>query len=581
MLVALDIRREAQRAAGRVTRAAGPADPRRRWRPEAVPHTSLQDLEVLVVDCQATAASPNGHLIEIGWARLGAGAPVVHARLIRLPAHASLPHAVARVTGLTARALGEGIEAAEAWRALAADAARMPGPPSPAVAHFARFERPFLAALAGGSPALDLVCTHEIARRLFPDLPRCGLRALAGYLGRGVGAPRRSAEHVDATIFVWRELARRLADRGVASWDDLRRWLAAPVAARARGPRVWPMPRAMRLSLPDAPGVYRLLRAGGDVLYVGKATSLRQRVNSYFRQRHDGGERMLEMLSQARDLSFAVTPSALEAALLEADEIKRHRPPYNVALAAEAREVWFASTDLLERAPLASVRHPLGPFPSARTLDRFAALCRGARAAVADDRWSPPEDVFADGLALLISAHPALARPDRPRHERYLRLGARLWRDGASRRDDEGGDEDAASPPSWIWTPERVKTSLEAVALEAALAVRRARWLTRLVESSVAWREAGHADRRLLAIARGDCVDGRWLPSDAALPVPPGHRRTAADRRASLTLARFDRVRVLLTEIKRLAAAGSAVSLRVGPGRPLDRARLARVLAWL
>ena len=58
-----------------------------RWR--AVP--PLDQLEVLVVDCQATAASPHGHLLEIGWARVGATAAAARARLIALPHRERIP----------------------------------------------------------------------------------------------------------------------------------------------------------------------------------------------------------------------------------------------------------------------------------------------------------------------------------------------------------------------------------------------------------------------------------------------------------------------------------------------------------
>jgi excinuclease UvrABC nuclease subunit len=80
-----------------------------------------------------------------------------------------------------------------------------------------------------------------------------------------------------------------------------------------------------------------MLRTDDSVLYVGKAASLHHRVNSYFRKQNGVPERSLEMLSQARAISFDVTPSPLEAALLEPDEIKRHRPPYNVALTIQDR----------------------------------------------------------------------------------------------------------------------------------------------------------------------------------------------------------------------------------------------------
>ena len=98
--------------------------------------------------------------------------------------------------------------------------------------------------------------------------PRRSVRALAGYFGRGVGVFRRSADHVEATAFVWRELVRLLEAEGISTWSSLRAWLRSGGPSTPRRRRVWPMPREVRLSLPDAPGVYRMLRTSGDVLYV-------------------------------------------------------------------------------------------------------------------------------------------------------------------------------------------------------------------------------------------------------------------------------------------------------------------------
>src|SRR6478672_9538426 len=306
---------------------------------------SLSQLEVLVVDCQATAAAPHGHLLEMGWARAGTTTTRADATLIALPHGEHIPAAVMRLTGISERMSQDGVDAHVAWQELSNEAAALARQPAPTVIHFARFEQPFLRALAGGALPLDILCTHDIARRLLPDLPRCGMRALTGYFGRGVGALRRSADHVEATAFVWQELVRLLSDQGISTWNALQEWLAVNRDTRTRKRRVWPMPRDLRLSLPDAPGVYRMLRTSGDVLYVGKAASLHHRVNSYFRKQNGMPERMLEMLSQARAISFEVAASALEAALREPDEIKHHRPPYNVAL-TENRELWFASPDL-------------------------------------------------------------------------------------------------------------------------------------------------------------------------------------------------------------------------------------------
>ena len=540
---------------------------------------ALSQLEVMVVDCQATAAAPIGHLLEIGWARAGTTTTETQARLIALPHAAHIPPAVARLTGISERMVQDAVDAQVAWRELAREAASLARQPAPTVIHFARFEQPFLRALAGDSLPLDIVCTHDIARRLLPDLPRRGMRALTGYFGRGVGALRRSADHVEATTFVWRELVRLLEDEGISTWNALHEWL--PVTrgtARQHKRRVWPMPRNVRLSLPDAPGIYRLLRTSGDVLYVGKAASLRHRVNSYFRKQHGIHERTLEMLSQARGIAFDVTPSALEAALFEPDEIKRHRPPYNVALTVDGRALWFAPPDLSARRAHPSSQCPLGPFPSAGLLDEFAALAAADHRALGSGRWRPDTATFESGYARLCAAHPELLRQDLGAHERLLRLGTRLWREG---RRDHDVDADEETRAVTTWTPELVQRSLEWLALRGALARRRAIWLTRLFDSSVVWREPGDNCARLIVIESGEVALSAAVDTNTPPPMPPGCRRPVAARREAFTLASFDRLRVLTTELKRLIAAGGPVALRLGAGPALDASRLASALWWV
>jgi DNA polymerase-3 subunit epsilon len=411
-----------------------------------------------------------------------------------------------------------------------------------------------------------------------PDLPRCGVRALSGYFGRGVGALRRSADHVEATAFVWRELVRLLQHQGIATWSVLQEWLATNRTTRPRRRRVWPMPRDVRLSLPDAPGIYRMLRTSGDVLYVGKAASLRHRVNSYFRKQHGVPERTLEMLSQARGISADVTPSALEAALLESDEIKRHRPPYNVALTLEDRALWFAPPDLSARSARPSPRCPLGPFPSAAMLDEFGALAAADGRALGSGRWRPDAPIFEAGYAKLCAMHPELSRQDLGAHERLLRLGIRLWREGRRDRDVDADEETRAIAS---WTPELVQRSLEWLSLRAALARRRAIWSTRLFDSSVVWREHGDSGARLIVIENGEVVSSGAADANAPPPIPPGCRRPAAARREGFTLASFDRLRILTTELKRLIAAGAPVALRLGVGPALEESRLAAALWWV
>src|SRR5207237_8621555 len=136
----------------------------------------LSHLEVLVIDCQATAAAPRGHLLEIGWARVLRGTIThAHASLIALSPGEQIPPAVARITGISEHMLRDAVEGHRAWRELSDQAADLSHQPAPTVIHFARFEQPFLRTLAAGVCPLDVVCTRDIARGLLPNLPRCSL----------------------------------------------------------------------------------------------------------------------------------------------------------------------------------------------------------------------------------------------------------------------------------------------------------------------------------------------------------------------------------------------------------------------
>jgi excinuclease ABC subunit C len=89
--------------------------------------------------------------------------------------------------------------------------------------------------------------------------------------------------------------------------------------------------RAVVKTLPVRPGVYRMLDARGDVLYVGKARALKNRVTQYTQVARQP-KRIQRMVSQTRSMQIVTTHSEAEALLLEAQLIKRYRPPYNVLL---------------------------------------------------------------------------------------------------------------------------------------------------------------------------------------------------------------------------------------------------------
>ena len=84
--------------------------------------------------------------------------------------------------------------------------------------------------------------------------------------------------------------------------------------------------------LPDKPGVYIMHDAADEIIYVGKAVNLKNRVRQYFRPSHDEGPKKAKMVTQIRRFEYIITDSELEALVLECNLIKEHRPKYNTML---------------------------------------------------------------------------------------------------------------------------------------------------------------------------------------------------------------------------------------------------------
>ncbi len=129
-------------------------------------------------------------------------------------------------------------------------------------------------------------------------------------------------------------------------------------------------------TLPARPGVYRMQDVRGDVLYVGKARGLKQRVTNYV-QVARLSKRLQRMVAQTRSMTIVTTRTEAEALLLEAQLIKRFRPPYNVLLRDDKS---FPFILLREDHPFARVQKHrgarrakgqyFGPFASAGSVTR-------------------------------------------------------------------------------------------------------------------------------------------------------------------------------------------------------------------
>ncbi|HEX4024603.1 MAG TPA: excinuclease ABC subunit UvrC [Steroidobacteraceae bacterium] len=130
-------------------------------------------------------------------------------------------------------------------------------------------------------------------------------------------------------------------------------------------------PKSYVATLPQRPGVYCMYDEHGELLYVGKASSLRDRVGSYFSGRH-ASAKIDALVQRIARIEVTVAPNEPEALLLESNLIKAHRPRFNIALRDDKSYPYILCSAAHEYPRLVFYRGPrqpasrqFGPFPSA------------------------------------------------------------------------------------------------------------------------------------------------------------------------------------------------------------------------
>ena len=610
---------------------------------------TLRDLEVLAIDCQSTHSnSDKGHILEIGWIKTRATAAAdiekiskdVETFLLKIPRSAEIPKAVLRITGIPHEELKSAHSPKEIWLRLSLEAE------CPAVIHFCRYEEPFLRKLhrkytPNKEFPFSIICTHKIAKRLLPGLPRKSLRAVAGYFGLSLPESRRCLHHVSATALIWYHFVKLLEDQhGIHTFDEFQEWNRQPTVfpSNNKSVREYPMAESFRKDLPNLPGVYRMYRSGGDLLYIGKAKSLKQRIGSYF---HKGGrhpEHILEMLSQARSLDTTVTRTAIEAALVESDEIKLFSPPYNRALRSNEREMLFFSRDLKSANSQPDSNHTVGPFPSSYYLESLILLgdvlngdLRKISMKVVEGildippKYLPSRDCFISGVKAFKQEFRKSLQPGFDL-VRFMSLGAQFWKEKLEERaaeeaakreaaeaavtkneelertvDKAALGEGAASEPEEeeilelkmqesedkeiedAWTPERIVKVLKSIIRMGAFQIRRSRWFCRLSESILVWTPQGSDAevRYQIVFKSGIPLFKDPLSPTETIHIPPGHKKPLFARQKNFDLLVYDRMRVATTELRRLIQEGQTVELHLYPSVCLRNEQLKKMVQWV
>jgi len=136
-------------------------------------------------------------------------------------------------------------------------------------------------------------------------------------------------------------------------------------------------------NLPGEPGVYIMKDELGNVIYVGKAVSLKNRVKQYFQSSKNHSPKVQAMVSKIRDFEYILTDSEMEALILECNLIKKHRPRYNVLLKDDKHYPYIKVTTeedyprvLMTRNVKKDKNRYFGPFTDSRAVRETIELIK-------------------------------------------------------------------------------------------------------------------------------------------------------------------------------------------------------------
>jgi DNA polymerase-3 subunit epsilon len=302
--------------------------------------TRLTDLEYVVVDVETTGLVAGRHrLIEVAGLRVRGGMVVDSFQQLINPG-TRLPRFISAFTGITqamVNAAASVDEVLPAFFAFLDDA--------PIVGHNVGFDLGFLGyeAVRLGYPlATDGLDTIRLARRLIPGIRHLKLDTLARQVGVVVRDRHRALGDARITQEVFQHLLALAVDQGIETLAQLREIMqqrssssrkALPGATLLDRPTgsIYLNP-AWRREFPARPGVYLMKDERGEVIYVGKAKSLKERLASYYHQPLGYTRKMDGLLEMVQEIETRVLGSELEALLVESQLIKQLQPRFNVQL---------------------------------------------------------------------------------------------------------------------------------------------------------------------------------------------------------------------------------------------------------
>jgi len=294
-----------------------------------LPSTLLNEAEFSVLDVETTGLSArNNRVIEIGIVKVK-NLKVVDKYTTMINPGCDIPYFITQFTGISNGAVVHSPNFNDVAEKIEEfiDNSIISG-------HNLSFDEGFLRyefIRNGFEPLSNLnVCTLKLARKVFPTLKSKSLASVTAHLGIKNRDSHRALSDAEATAQILIKLIKILSkEKEIETLQQLIEYESSIISSNLNLKLSKDMSESL-YSLPDAPGVYYFLNKKNEIIYIGKAKSLKDRVKSYFASTATGKTKRI--VKQAAQIKTEITNSELTALLLEAESIKLINPKHNSQL---------------------------------------------------------------------------------------------------------------------------------------------------------------------------------------------------------------------------------------------------------
>jgi DNA polymerase III subunit epsilon len=295
---------------------------------EDISSLPIEEADYCIVDVETTGLSPRSNgVIEIGLVKVS-GMKIVDSYGSFINPGKDIPYFITQLTGIT----NDDVYDAPFFEDVVGDIADFIGEDI-LTAHNLSFDSSFLKKefmYCGREPLTNHgLCTLKLARRMYPMLRSKALGVVCKHLGLKNSNAHRAISDAEVTAKLLIKLIKEVKNFNIKHVNELLNYQSAPKGYEQQVNYKKKLGEDISV-LPDAPGIYYFLNAKNEIIYIGKAKSLKNRVKSYFLQ--TAPKKAKKIIKQSSHLKIELTNTELTALLMEAELIKIVSPRHNVML---------------------------------------------------------------------------------------------------------------------------------------------------------------------------------------------------------------------------------------------------------